>query len=123
MGNAVIIIVLCAIVGCAVYGTVKRIRYCSSCCGEHDPADKKVKVNDRNKANYPYVYILKVDGMHCSNCARRVENAFNKSEGRWATVILEKKEVLLRAKSEEQETDLAAVIASAGYTLLSVDRA
>ena len=44
MGNAVIIAVLVLIVGLAVYSTVKRIRYGSSCCGEREPGEKKVRV-------------------------------------------------------------------------------
>lgn len=119
MGDAVVIIVLLGIVALAVYGTVKRIRYGSSCCGEKTPPPKKVKVKDRNKASYPFVYRLKVDGMHCANCARRVENAINSLEGCWAVVDLGKKEVTLRTKRETTEQDMSAVITKAGYTVIA----
>ena len=119
MGDAVVIIVLLGIVALAVYGTVKRIRYGSSCCGEKTPPEKKVKVKDRNKASYPFVYRLKVDGMHCANCVRRVENAINSLEGCWAVVDLGKKEVTLRTKRETTEQDMRAVIAKAGYTVIA----
>ena len=120
MGNIIIIMALMIIVSIALYGTVKRIRFGSSCCGSRTPADKRVKVKDRNRNNYPYKYTLSVDGMHCSNCARRVENAINKTEGRWASVDLANKEVKLLSKREETERDLADIISSAGYTLLSL---
>lgn len=119
MGDAVVIIVLLGIVALAVLGTIKRIRYGSSCCGEKTPPEKKVKVKDRNKASYPFVYRLKVDGMHCANCARRVENAINSLEGCWAVVDLGKKEVTLRTKRETTEQDMSAVIAKAGYTVIA----
>ena len=119
MGDAVVIIVLLGIVALAVYGTVKRIRYGSSCCGEKTPPPKEVKVKDRNKASYPFVYRLKVDGMHCANCARRVENAINSLEGCWAVVDLGKKEVTLRTKRETTEQDMSAVITKAGYTVIA----
>ena len=119
MGNVIIIIILVAVIGAAIYSTVHRIRFGSSCCGERDAAPKKVKVKDRNKSNYPYKYILKVDGMHCSNCARRVENALNEGEGRWATVNIEKKEVTLLSKHAEDEAELGRIIAAAGYVMLS----
>ena len=119
MGDVVVIIVLSGIVALAVYGTVRRIRYGSSCCGEKTPPPKKVKVKDRNKASYPFVYQLKVDGMHCANCARRVENAINSLEGCWAVVDLGKKEVTLRTKRETTEQDMSAVIAKAGYTVIA----
>ncbi len=120
MGNVIIIMALVLVIGIAVYSTVHRVRYGSSCCGERDPEEKKVKVADRNKNNYPYTYVLKVDGMHCSNCARRVENALNAVNGRWAIADVSKKEVLLRTKSEENESELGSVIAKAGYTMLSL---
>lgn len=119
MGDAVVIIVLLGIVALAVYGTIRRIRYGSSCCGEKTPPPKKVKVKDRNKASYPFVYRLKVDGMHCANCARRVENAINSLEGCWAVVDLGKKEVTLRTKRETTEQDMSAVIAKAGYIVIA----
>ncbi len=119
MGNAVIIAALVLIVGIALFSTVHRVRYGSSCCGERDPEEKKVKVADKNKKHYPYTYVLQVDGMHCSNCARRVENALNGQEGRWATADVGKKEVTLRTKQEETESELGGIVAAAGYTMLS----
>ena len=122
MGNTVVIIILLLIVAFAVYGTVRRIRFGSSCCGEHDAADKKVRVRDRNKKSYPYTYVLGVDGMHCANCARRIENAFNKTEGRWAEADVGRKEVILRTKREESERDLSGIVSGAGYTMLAFKR-
>ena len=119
MGNAVIIAILVLIIGLAVYSTIRRIRYGSSCCGERDTAEKKIKVADTNIHNYPYTYTLQVDGMHCANCARRVENALNRIEGRWATADIGRKEVLLRSKREETEKEIGSAIDSAGYTMLS----
>ena len=49
MGNIIVYIIMILIIAGAVYGTVRRIRHGSACCGEHDPAPKKVKVSDRNK--------------------------------------------------------------------------
>ena len=119
MGNVIVVTALIVILAAAVYGTVRRIRFGSSCCGSKTPPEKKVKVRDKNIANYPYKYFLHVDGMHCSNCARRVENALNKTEGRWARVDLANKEVRLYSKHEEIDRDLEDVIAASGYTLLS----
>ncbi|MBO6194101.1 MAG: cation transporter [Clostridiales bacterium] len=103
MGNLVIGLILIVVIGGAIWGTVRRIRYGSSCCGEHDPAPKKIRVSDRNKKNYPFVYELSVDGMHCSNCTRRVENALNSRYGFWAVADLASRTVTLRTKSEVQE--------------------
>ena len=120
--NIPAMIVLLVIVALAVYGTVKRIRFGSACCGTKEPPEKKVRVKDKNRDHYPYKYVLSVDGMHCSGCARRIENAFNRTDGRWATASVEKSEVRLLSKREETESELADITDSAGYTLILCER-
>ena len=117
--NVLIVLILIVIIALAVYGTVKRIRFGSPCCGTKEAPARKVKVRDRNKAHYPYRYVLSIDGMHCSNCARRIENAFNKTEGRWAVADLGRKELKLLSKQEERESELISLTAAAGYTMIS----
>ena len=120
MGDWIIILILIAVVGVAVMGTVKRVRHGSACCGEHDAAPKKVRVSDHNKNNYPYAYEIEVDGMHCSNCTRRVENAFNKQDGCWAKADLADRKVTLMSKGEVREEVCSRIISDAGYTMLNM---
>ena len=61
--------------------TVTKVRKGSSCCGEHEETAKRIRVADKNKSNYPYSYILSIEGMVCSNCVRNVENALNAHDG------------------------------------------
>lgn len=119
-GNIIVCIVLVIIVGLAVWGTVKRIRHGSACCGERDAAPKKVKVSDTNKSHYPYTYDLAVDGMHCSNCARRVENGFNSHDGLWARADVGENRVALRSKKKISNDECRQIVSDAGYTLLSI---
>ena len=122
MGTAIVILVLAIIVLCAILSIRKRIKYGSSCCGTHDAAPKKCKVSDKNKSHYPYAYTLTIDGMHCSNCARRVENDLNSKEGVWATVKLDSKSVLVRSKNPLEEAELSKVINETGYTLIGFSK-
>lgn len=119
MGNIIVYIILVAVIAIAVYGTVKRIRHGSSCCGEREAPPKKIRVSDRNKNNYPYIYELKVDGMHCSNCARRIENGFNSNNGMWATADISQKAVRLLTKEPADEGKLRQITSDSGYTLIS----
>ena len=119
MGTIIVIFVLAIIVVCAILSTRKRIKYGSACCGTHDAAPKKIKVKDKNKAHYPYTYTLTVDGMHCSNCARRVENALNSKDGVWASVKLENNTVLVRSKNPLEVSELSKIISDTGYTVIS----
>ena len=121
MGTVIVILVLIAIIICAIFSIRKRIKYGSACCGTHDAAPKKIRVRDKNKSHYPYTYSLDVDGMHCSNCARHVENALNAKEGVWAIVKLETNSVLVRSKFPLEWKDLSPVISEEGYTLIKLD--
>ena len=121
MGTIIIIFVLIAIVVVAIFSIRKRIKYGSACCGTRDASPKKIRVRDKNKSHYPYTYTLSVDGMHCSNCATRVENALNAKEGIWASVKLETKSVLVRSKNPMERDELFRAISAAGYTLIKID--
>ena len=120
MRNIIIYITLALIIALAVYGTVKRIRHGSACCGEHEPPPKKIRVRDKNRNNYPYVYELTVDGMHCANCARRIENSFNSRDGMWAIADIGRKTVDLRSKKEIGEAACRDIVSKAGYTLIKM---
>ena len=121
MGTIIIIFVLIAIVVVAIFSIRKRIKYGSACCGTRDASPKKIRVRDKNKSHYTYTYTLSVDGMHCSNCATRVENALNAKEGIWASVKLETKSVLVRSKNPIERDELSKAISDAGYTLIKID--
>ncbi len=120
MGTVIIILILITIIICAILSIRKRIKYGSSCCGTHDAGPSKVRVRDKNKSHYRYTYTLSVDGMHCSNCARRVENALNSKDGVWATVRLEDKSVLVRSKNPLESREISSSISLEGYTLLEM---
>ena len=122
MGTIFIILVIIVIVFFAIKGTVKRVRHGSACCGERDAAEKKIQPADKDKSHYPYEYVLSVDGMHCSNCTRHVENALNSIEGVWATANLEKKSVTVLSKMELDSSDLESEVRDAGYTVLVVTK-
>ena len=120
MGTTIVIFVLAIIVVCAILSIRKRIKYGSACCGTHDAAPKKIRVRDKNKDHYQYIYTLTVDGMHCSNCATHVENALNSKDGVWATVRLENNTVLVRSKNTLEWDDLSPLISQEGYTLIKL---
>ena len=114
------IIVICAIVlvAFAVYSTVKRMRgkSKSSCCGTPEVKTVK-KVEDMDESHYPYRYEVGIEGMHCSNCARTVENAFNSMNGIWASVELGRNRANVRAKQEMAESDFIEALDNTSYKI------
>ena len=119
-GTIAVIAILAVVVVLAVLGIIKRIKYGSSCCGEKDALPARVKVKDKNKRNYPYSYVLDVDGMHCSGCVRKIENEFNSRDGFWAKANLEKKQVNLLSKNELERAEAGSIVSKAGFTMLSI---
>ena len=115
MKEAVLILLLIAVVGFAVYMTARKLRKGGGCCGEHETAEKRVAVRDKNRAHYPFTVQLHISGMTCENCARRVENALNALDGTWAKVDLGRAEARVLCKTEPDLRLLCQTVAQAGY--------
>lgn len=120
MSSVLIIVALVLACTVAAIFLIRKIRYGSSCCGEREAGEKKIKVQDKNKAHYPYSYKISIDGMHCANCARKVENILHSLEGVWAKTDISQKQVLIRCKNQPEIPVLEEKIRDAGYTMLSM---
>ena len=116
--NDLLIALLAVVIVWAVYHTVKKYRKGSGCCGEHQAMEKKVRVTDRIPSHYPYLAALKIGGMTCENCSRRVENALNRMDGIWATVSLSGGTAVVRSKTPPDETMIREAVRKAGYVVM-----
>ena len=114
------IIIICAalLVAFAVYRTVQKFRgkAKSSCCGTPEVKTVK-KVEDTDESHYPYQYKLAINGMHCANCARTVENALNSMDGVWGHVDLGRNEAKVLAKTARTMEEFAAALDAKGYSV------
>ena len=69
-----------------------------------------------------YKTVLTVDGMVCSNCSARVENALNELEGVWATADVSAKTVTVLMKALLDEKLLRSTVNELGaYTVMKVE--
>lgn len=98
-----------------------KIRYGSSCCGEKEKVVDRVQVSDADPSHYPHHYLIKVEGMTCGNCARRVENAFHQTGEALAHVNLGTKQVKVSYKRSVTRGELAKIVDAAGYTLMEFE--
>ena len=117
MVYALLLIVLIAIL---VIMMSTKLTKGSSCCGTKEPPVKRIKPSDSDTSHYPHTYELKVEGMVCVNCARRVENAFISQGDMIAKADAMSKEVRLWSKRELSRQDAASIVSDAGYTLLDI---
>ncbi len=93
----------------------------SSCCGGHEAPEPKVKVFDKNISHYDYHYETVIEGMVCSNCATRVENALNRNEGIYAKVDLGNKKAVIHSKKELSKEKMFGYFKELPYTIMSFD--
>ncbi len=117
MVPAILLIVLIVIL---VIMMSKKLTHGSSCCGTKEPPVKRIKPSDSDTSHYPFNYELRVEGMVCVNCARRVENAFISQGDMIAKADAMTKEVRLWSKRELSRQDAASIVSEAGYTLLDI---
>ena len=116
--SAIALTVIAIAIITAVKSWLKRIS--SGCCGSGFEQIKAIKVSDRCRTHYPYHRILKIEGMHCSNCARKVENALNSQSGIWAKADAEKGQATVYLKTQRDDAELIAAVEKSGYSVTAV---
>lgn len=114
--DKMVVITAAVFCGFLAYGMLQRERT-GFCPRSHKGERHRVKATDQNKDHYPYSTYLKVEGMNCSKCARRVENALNSLPDTWAAVDLKEGRVMVRTKQPFQEEPVRQALDQAGYTL------
>lgn len=115
MIQTVIIILLILVLVSAAAVTVRKFRRGGGCCGEHEAEIKKT-AGKISRKQYPYLTELRIHGMTCINCARRVETALNALDGIRASVDLNSGKAKIFSRQPADEKLLRSVIAKAGYT-------
>ena len=113
----IICLILIIIIAIGIRSTKKRAT--SGCCGGSETV-KKVKVKDKNREHYPYKNVLKVYDIHCQNCVRTIENAFNSQEGFYAKVNTEDNTVTILSKQQPSTDKLIDTLSNVGYTSKAV---
>lgn len=121
MSAATIAIVLLLLIA-AVLGLRYYMRRLSSgCCGGGDALDR-VRPADANPAHYAHHVRVRIEGMRCLHCVRRVENTFNLRPGMMARVKLSAATADVYSVEPLEEGELRSLIARAGYAVQEVIR-
>lgn len=117
MATGIICIILLMVCVFGIKSYAKRLSH--GCCGGGGDTVKKVKPGDRDKSHYAHTYRMEIEGMTCSNCSARVENAFNGQDGFYAQVDLGKRTALLYTKQPLTEKEAREIVRKAGYRIHS----
>lgn len=109
----IVVVVIAAIIIYSIMSYRKKIA--TGCCGASADEIKRVRIADKNTANYAYHTKIKIEGMTCSNCTKRVENALHAQEGVYARADLTAGAVDIYMKREYTQEELYGWIRDAGY--------
>lgn len=118
LATVLIALALAAIVVYAVVSYRKKLT--QGCCGgASDVPREKADRHKKDLSAYPYHCTLTIEGMHCQNCAARIENSFNSREDMQARVHLDKQQAAVWCTQAPDEGLLRQIVARAGYHVTS----
>ena len=113
----VVIVVLCVFAARTMYDTFTGKGGCHG--GGGGSRTKRVRVSDKDEANYPFSQEVKVGGMTCARCAANVENALNALGDTWARVDLDAKTARVLSKRPLEASEIDEAVTRAGYYVSS----
>lgn len=113
--NIVLIVIIVLIALGGVRAFVKRAKG-ESCCGG-GATDVKIEPADKDKNNYKYVAQVGLNGMHCKNCAAKIQNKLNSLDGTWAKVNFAKNSAEVLLKQNNQEEAIRKAVSDEGYSV------
>jgi len=109
MATYIILFILILIVVYASYNSYKHFKGEGDCCGG-SVAVKEKDINDVKDKK-----LINITGMHCENCAKRIQNKLNELEGLKAEVSFKDKKALLKSNKTIDLNRVKQVVNELGY--------
>lgn len=115
MENYIVIAILLIAIAAAVLRAKKHFK--NGCCGSGSTT-----IREKKTLTEPIIgkKVMVIEGMHCENCAARVENAANRLEGVLCKVNLRKKTATISYSAEIPDELLRQTVESRGYTVRKI---
>ncbi len=121
--STLVTILILAVLAVVAVITVRNYRkqLKEGCCGAGGDSGPgaKVEPKDTNRDHYKYIADMSIEGMHCENCVRKVENAVNRIDGAWADVDLGTNSAKVLLKDPKLEKQIKMAIANNDFLVKS----
>ena len=114
MENGIIIAILVVVLFIALRSTVKHFTGAGGCCGGGSYRTKK------KPSGIKFRKIFLIDGMHCANCKRKLEQRINGVEDMIGKVNLKKEELTVYSVREISNTEIRVAVESAGFSVKTI---
>lgn len=118
MQDLIIIAILLCILVLALFRAKKHFKG-GGCCGSGSTTIRDKKVLSAPKIGEKQMTIR---GMHCENCAIRVENALNRLDGVLCKVNLKKETAVVAYSKEIPDALLRKTVEDLGYQVTQISR-
>lgn len=117
IGTIIAMIISAAVFAACVFSFARRFSGKKSCCGTSVPKLKNKKLNRPIGK-----LIVKIDGMKCESCRRRVTAAINNIDGAAAKVDLEKRSAVVSFERQLTDEELIFAVETAGFEVMDILR-
>lgn len=118
MGTIVICLILLVIVIFAVKKSMKHFQGGGDCCGGGSVVTSTNKVLSQVLDQR----VVIIDGMHCENCARRIENAINEVSYLACHVSLDENKAIVESTQMIQDEEIVSIIKKVGYHVVEIKK-
>lgn len=118
MGTWIVLAVLVAVILLAVLSSAKHFKGEGSCCGGGGSAPK---VKKQKLGRVAATKKIQIEGMHCDNCRKNVENGLNSLDQVNAKVNLKEKTAVVKLGEEIPDEVLTATVENLGYQVTGIE--
>ena len=119
VSTIVIVVILAVILFFAVKNSIPHFRGEGGCCGG---SGKAKLIKPAKLERIIATKVIKIEGMRCENCNRRVQNALNQLDGVNAKVYGDRAEAVVKLGRDIEDIELERAVTGLGYRVISIEK-
>lgn len=119
VSTIVIVVILAVILFFAVKNSIPHFRGEGGCCGG---SGKEKLIKPAKLERIIATKVIKIEGMRCENCNRRVQNALNQLDGVNAKVYGDRSEAVVKLGRDIEDIELERAVTGLGYRVISIEK-
>lgn len=119
VSTIVIVVILAVILFFAVKNSIPHFRGEGGCCGG---SGKEKLIKPAKLERIIATKVIKIEGMRCENCNRRVQNALNQLDGVNAKVYGDRAEAVVKLGRDIEDIELERAVTGLGYRVISIEK-
>lgn len=119
VSTIVIVVILAVILFFAVKNSIPHFRGEGGCCGG---SGKEKLIKPAKLERIIATKVIKIEGMRCENCNRRVQNALNQLDGVNAKVYGDRAEAVVKLGRDIEDIELEKAVTDLGYRGISIEK-